>query len=122
MARILVIDDSAFMRKLSRDQLEEAGFEAEEYLPGSVLQLVEKLRESRPDLVLSDFNMPYVDGLEVARNVRRVDPAIPLIILTANRYAAREARLQTMGVRMILHKPVSGEALVDAVKQVLAGS
>lgn len=119
MARILIIDDSALMRKISREQLEVAGFEVEEFLPESVLDLIERVRESQPDLVLSDFNMPHVDGLEVARNVRRVDPGIPLIILTANRDATREARLQTMGVRMILHKPVSGEVLVAAVKQFL---
>ena len=85
MLKILVIDDSVLMRRVVRDHLEKEGFAVEEFLPASVLELMERVKTSPPDLVLSDFNMPYVDGLEVARNVRRVNPNIPVIILTANR-------------------------------------
>ena len=120
MFKILVIDDSAFMRKIARDHLEEAGFDVEDFLPSSVLELVDRIQNSPPDLVLSDFNMPNVDGLSVARNVRRVNPSIPVIILTANRDAAREAMLKTVGVRKILYKPINGEDLVNAVSQALA--
>lgn len=122
MFKILVIDDSLLMRKISRDHLENAGFAVEDFLPASVLGLVERIKTSPPDLVLSDFNMPDIDGLDVARNVRRINPNIPVIILTANRDASREARLHTVGVRKILYKPIRGEDLVNAVNQVLAGA
>ncbi len=122
MFKILVIDDSLLMRKISRDYLESAGFAVEDFLPASILELVERIKISPPDLVLSDFNMPSIDGLDVARNVRRINPDIPVIILTANRDASREARLQTVGVRKILYKPIRGEDLVNAVNQVLAGA
>jgi len=120
MFKILVIDDSTLMRKISRDYLENAGYGVEDFLPASILELVEQIRTSPPDLVLSDFNMPNIDGLDVARNVRRINSNIPVIILTANRDASREARLQTVGVRKILYKPIRGEDLVNAVSQVLA--
>ena len=120
--KILVIDDSVLMRRVVRDHLEKEGFAVEEFLPASVLELMERVKTSPPDLVLSDFNMPYVDGLEVARNVRRVNPNIPVIILTANRDVAREAKLQTVGVRKVLYKPINGEMLVDAVRRILADS
>ena len=122
MLKILVIDDSVLMRRVVRDHLEKEGFAVEEFLPASVLELMERVKTSPPDLVLSDFNMPYVDGLEVARNVRRVNPDIPVIILTANRDVAREAKLQTVGVRKVLYKPINGEMLVDAVRRILADS
>jgi DNA-binding response OmpR family regulator len=122
MLKILIIDDSALMRKIVRDHLEEAGFSVDDFLPTSVAELIERIKTAPPDLVLSDFNMPNVDGLNVARTVRRTNSAIPVIILTANRDVARDSMLQTMGVRKILHKPISGKDLISAVEAILAVS
>ena len=122
MIKILVIDDSLLMRKVARDHLESAGFDVEDCLPETLGDLIDRLKEAAPDLVLSDFNMPHLDGTAVARTVRRTDPKIPVLILTANRDVARDAILQTIGVRRILHKPISGPDLVEAVSQVLAAS
>ena len=122
MLKILVIDDSLLMRKVARDHLENAGFDVEDCLPETLGDLIDRLKEAAPDLVLSDFNMPHLDGTAVARTVRRTDPKIPVLILTANRDVARDAILQTLGVRRILHKPISGPDLVDVVSQVLAAS
>ena len=122
MPKIMVIDDSALMRKYTREHLEEAGYTVEEYLPGSVLDLMEKLLDAAPDLVISDFTMPDVDGLNVARAVKRTNRETPVIILTANRDPAREALLQTVGVQFVLHKPVSGADLVAAVQAVFSRS
>lgn len=119
MVKILVIDDSALMRQICRGHLEEAGYEVEDYLPSSVVDLAERIKESRPDLVLSDFNMPNVDGQNVARTIRRTDPKIPVIILTANRDASRDAMLQSMGVRKVLYKPIKGADLVGAVAKIM---
>jgi len=119
MAKILVIDDSSFMRHQVRSFLEEAGFEVEEFLPLSALEVVERVRASVPDLILSDFNMPEVDGQSVARMAKRANPDIPVIILTATRDAAKESVLGTIGVRRVLHKPIGGETLIQAVKEVL---
>ncbi len=122
MLKILVIDDSSLMRKITRDHLENAGFDVEDCLPESVADLIARITDAPPDLVLSDFNMPNLDGTNVARTVRRTNPQIPVIILTANRDVARDAILQTMGVRKILYKPISGQDLVDAVSAILAAS
>jgi DNA-binding response OmpR family regulator len=61
-----------------------------------------------------------VDGQTVARTVRRLNPALPVVILTANRDPAKESVLGTIGVQRILHKPVKGEDLVLEVKEILA--
>jgi len=119
MVKVLVIDDSVLMRKLLREHLEEAGFEVEEFLPETVADLMEQLKRGSPDLVLSDFNMPKVNGQNVARAVRHVNPKTAIIVLTANRDEARDAMLLSMGVRKVLHKPIKAEDLVGAVKQVM---
>lgn len=122
MPKIMVIDDSVLMRKYTRGHLEEAGYTVEEFVPGSVADLMDKLLESMPDLVISDFNMPDVDGLNVARAVKRTSRDIPVIILTANRDPARESLLKTVGVEVILHKPISGPGLLDAVHKVVSNA
>ena len=119
MPRILVIDDSAFMRQYMRGFLEEAGFEVDDFLPESALEVLDRVIAFAPDLVLSDFNMPALDGQIVARTLRRSNPALPVLVVTASRDPAREAVLGTMGVRRILHKPVKGEELVRVVREVL---
>jgi two-component system chemotaxis response regulator CheY len=120
MAKILVIDDSALMRMYVRQHLEEVGFEVEEFLPLSALEVMDRVRSSPPDLVLSDFNMPHVDGQSVARMVKRTSAAIPVIILTALHDPAKEAALTQTGVARILYKPINGPELVKAVQEVLA--
>ncbi|HJW33991.1 MAG TPA: response regulator [Holophagaceae bacterium] len=122
MFNILVIDDSLLMRNIAREALEEEGFTVTDLLPETVEALKERIQSAPPDLVLSDFNMPLVDGLDVARTVRQVNAKIPVIILSANRDEARDAHLKAMGVRAILYKPIKGEAIVAAVAKVLVGS
>lgn len=119
MLKILVIDDSMLMRKIAREALEEAGFAVEEFLPGSELELMERIKTNPPNLVLSDFNMPIVDGHHVARAVRRTNAQVPVVIMTANRDTGRDTLLQTLGVRKILHKPIQGQDLADALREVI---
>lgn len=120
MARILLIDDSAFMRRYLRQVLEAAGHEVDELLPVSPLEITERIRERRPDLVLTDFHMPHVDGLQVSRMVRRADPGVAVAVLTSVRDPALEASLATVGVRRVLHKPMTAEAIAQAVAGILA--
>jgi CheY-like chemotaxis protein len=119
MTKVLVIDDSAFMRQHLRGFLEDAGLVVEDFLPHSCQELILKVQSTKPDLVLSDFNMPDIDGLQVARTVRRVDADIPVVILTANHDTARDSLLGTLGVRQVLHKPIDGEKLVAVLRELL---
>lgn len=120
MAKILVIDDSNLMRRMLRQHLEEAGFEVEDWMPLSALEVVDRIRASAPDLVLSDYQMPGVNGQTVAKMAQKADPAIPVVILTALRDPDMEAVLQRFGVRRILNKPIQGPALAEALREVLA--
>ncbi len=119
MARILVIDDSKLMRSMWRAHLEEAGFEVDDFLPNSADEVIERVNRFLPDLILSDFNMPKINGYNVARAARHSNPKIIIIILTATRDNAMDAMLKSIGVRKIIYKPIRGEDLVATVTSVL---
>ncbi|GLH72878.1 response regulator [Geothrix limicola] len=118
MVKILVIDDSTLMRNILRDNLEGAGFEVEDLPPKSSAALINHLNTSTPDLVISDFNMPILNGEGVIKAVRFSNPKIPILILTANRDAKRDTKLKAMGVRNILYKPIHAEDLLGAVNRI----
>lgn len=121
MTKILVIDDSALMRRILRQHLEQGGFEVEDWLPLSAMEIPDRIVSSAPDLVLSDYQMPGVNGLTVAKMLQKTNPAIPVIILTAVREPELNANLKKFGVKRVLGKPIDAEDLIKAVKEVLAG-
>ncbi len=119
MPRVLVLDDSAFQRSFVRGHLERAGFEVEDFEPLSSLEVFARVKEWTPDLVLTDFNMPMLDGLDVVRMVRRVASNLPVLVLTSIRDEKRDAKLRTAGLVEILHKPQPGETVVERVQSLL---
>jgi two-component system, chemotaxis family, chemotaxis protein CheY len=119
MAKILIIDDSAFLRRYVRGTLEEAGYEVEDFLPFSVLEVLEKCREGAPDLVMTDYNMPHVDGQAVVRMVRRHSKTLPIVVLTATRDPARETQLKGFQPLWVFHKPITGEDLLARLKEII---
>jgi CheY-like chemotaxis protein len=119
VTKVLVIDDSALMRTLVRDYLETAGFEVDDWLPLSPMEIPERLESSKPDLILTDFRMPGVNGLSVAQTAQRANAAIPVVVLTAIREPETEARMLKFGVKRILYKPISRDNLVQALREVL---
>ncbi|BDU73281.1 response regulator [Mesoterricola silvestris] len=121
MTKVLVIDDSAFFRKVLRGFLEEDGFQVDDFEPLSALEVLERARAFLPDLVVTDYTMPYVDGLAVLRMIRRHGPSLPVVVLTAYRDPQREARLREHAPVWVLHKPMKGEDIVKAVKGIVAG-
>lgn len=115
VAKILVIEDSKVMRLYLRGRLEEAGYEVEEWLPLSAMEIPEYIIASAPDLVLSDYQMPGCNGASVARMVQKANPRIPLLILTSFKTKEMDANLQKFGVRQVLSKPIGTESLIRAI-------
>jgi DNA-binding NtrC family response regulator len=116
--RILIVDDEPDMVENCQRLLGRAGFRClAETDPRKAMALLES---ERPDLVLTDLKMPGVDGMEVLRHARQMDPELPVIILTA--FATLESAVTAVkeGAFDYLSKPFSADQLTLAVNRALA--
>jgi CheY-like chemotaxis protein len=119
MPKILVIDDNAMMRLYLRRCLEKAGYEVEDWVPTSAMEIPERITASAPDALVTDYQMPGCNGLTVARMAQKANPRLPILVLTAFRSEEIEAGLLKLGVRQLLDKPIRAEDLVRAVEEAL---
>ncbi|MFO1184838.1 MAG: response regulator [Bauldia sp.] len=117
----LIIEDSAFMRGILRTILRGFGarslYEAEDGVSGLV-----ELEKTTPDIVLVDWQMPGMDGLEMVRRIRRPDHPqayVPIILITAHTERHRVLSARAAGVHEVLCKPVSAAALHKRVASIL---
>lgn len=119
---VLVVDDNQFMRKLVRGLLLNIGVNAV-LEAGDGLEALEEIRNSRPDLVILDWEMPLLNGPEMTRIVRSPGafptPDIPIIMLTAYGERRRILEAAQIGINEFLCKPVSAKALYDRIVSIL---
>ncbi|MBV1777231.1 response regulator [Burkholderiaceae bacterium DAT-1] len=120
---ILIVDDSATMVLSVKSTLEMNGFNVESANDG--VQALAKLTGGlKPDLIITDINMPNMDGLELIKQVKAL-PAFrftPILTLTTESQAAKRDEGKKLGATGWLVKPVSGGDLVQVLKKVLPGA
>lgn len=119
---ILVVEDEAALLTLLRYNLEKQGFHVEEASDGQEALL--RLAETRPDVVLLDWMLPTLSGIEVCRQIRR-RPAtrdLPVIMLTARTEAQDAVRALDTGADDHIGKPFAMEALVARIRALLRRS
>jgi PAS domain S-box-containing protein len=115
---VLVVDDEAVVRKIIGDYLKIDGHIVEAANSGR--DALEKFRNSRFDLVLLDRAMPDMSGDQVAAAIKFTNPAMPVIMLTGFGSMMDAADEKPMGVDFIVGKPVTINALRDALSQAVA--
>jgi CheY-like chemotaxis protein len=123
MARkILVVDDEAHILQVLSLKLRNAGYEALTAVDGE--EGVEIARRELPDLVITDFQMPYMTGLELCRALAEHAPTaqIPVLMLTARGYALDDEDLEIGNIRDVLSKPFSPRAILEQVEQLLSAA
>lgn len=117
--KILIVDDCSTTRRLLGMYLRSQGYEvayAENGLDG-----IEKIGTDGPNLVITDLNMPYMDGIEFVRSVRS-DPArtgLPILMVTTAADPAERERAVTAGVDGYLVKPVTADMVSRHIRQIL---
>ena len=118
-AKILIVEDSPSMRSLVREALERDGYEVTESVDGRhALDLLEGMT---PDVIITDINMPNVDGLELLRAVRRL-PSLrftPVLILTSESGLDLRETGRAAGATGWLVKPFDPDQLRRVIGQVL---
>jgi DNA-binding NarL/FixJ family response regulator len=118
--RILIVDDSAPIRRLVRSFIEtrpglEVCGEAVDGIDG-----VEKGRELRPDLIVLDLLMPRMNGLEAAASLQRILPEAPIILFTFHKDAISLSQARDAGVTSIMSKTDLLSTLADEVQRLTA--
>ena len=117
--RILIVDDEAHILQVLSLKLENAGFEVLTAEDGE--EAMHRAKDEVPDLVITDFQMPYMTGLELCKALR-ADAAtenIPVLMLTARGYALADDDLAIGNIRDVLSKPFSPRAIVEQVRGIL---
>ena len=119
---ILVVDDDTALRELITLRLEANGFRVEAV--GSGEAALAQLSVTRPDAVLTDMQMPGMDGMALFRAIHARDPALPVIVLTAHGSIPDAVAATQQGLFGYLTKPYDAKTLVDLLKRatLLAGS
>lgn len=116
MKRILIAEDTDSNYLLLTIILRK---EYEVYRAINGQEAVDLCRNDRPDMVLMDFKMPVMDGLEATRQIRQFDKELPIVALTANAYDSDREHAYEAGCNDYLSKPVSAVALREMIKKFL---
>jgi DNA-binding response OmpR family regulator len=116
MTRVLIVDDEPTIVRLIRDYLERAGFEV--VTAGNGEDALQVFARGRPDLVILDLTLPRMDGLDVARALRRAGD-VPIIMLTARTEEADRVAGLELGADDYVTKPFSAREIVARVRAVL---
>jgi len=114
-ARIVVADDSATMRMIVTTVLKAQGWEIRAARNGQ--EALTLAREHRPDLVVTDWNMPVMGGLGLVQSLRADDATrdAPILVLTTEDDVSSQEAARRLGVNGWLYKPVDPALLVQAV-------
>ena len=118
MAKVLIVDDAAFMRMMIKDILTKNGYEiAAEAENGKIA--VDKYNEVKPDLVLLDITMPEMDGIQALKAIKAADPGAKVIMCSAMGQQAMVIEAIQAGAKDFIVKPFQADRVLEAVKKVV---
>ena len=118
MARILVVDDAAFVRMKYVKSLVDNGYEVVEATNG--VEALEKYKECKPDGVLLDINMPVMDGIVTLHEIMNMDPAARVAMVTCIGSQSIVLTALKTGARDFVVKPTDKDGLLDTVTKLLS--
>jgi CheY-like chemotaxis protein len=113
--RLLLADDEKDIRDVLALELSEAGFDVTAVNSG--LAAVDALRKSEFDLVITDYKMPGIDGLETAKRLRAIDPELPIIVVTGYAGETTQMEFERSGITDVLLKPFNLETIIELARR-----
>lgn len=123
--RVLIVDDSPALRGFVRRVLEISGLETSAVFEAADgMEALETLSREWVDVILTDINMPRMDGEEFVTQLTKSArlAAVPVIVITTDGTEVRQEHLRALGVRGYLAKPFTPEDLKDEVERVMEAS
>jgi len=113
---VLIVDDEPHIRAVLARAFERAGFEVDVAYDGR--EALDAVRTNPPDAVVTDFQMPLLDGLGLAGQMRGIPKAadIPVVLLTARGHLVDESALADTNVRKVMPKPFGAREIIELVR------
>ncbi|AYD40724.1 response regulator [Clostridium fermenticellae] len=118
MAKILIVDDAAFMRMMIKDILEKNGFEVIGEANNGA-KAVELYKKEKPDIVTMDITMPDMDGIEAVKAIKAFDPEAKIVMCSAMGQQTMVMDAIKAGARDFIVKPFQPDRVLEAIKKVL---
>ena len=117
--RLLIADDNTTGRRLLRALLEtregwEVCGEAE-----NGIEAIVRTAELKPDLIILDLAMPLMDGLHAAQEISAASPNLPIVLYPMHHFAGLDLEAKKVGIRKVISKTASGDALMLAIEEAL---
>jgi two-component system chemotaxis response regulator CheY len=118
MARVLVVDDAAFMRKLLTDALASGGHEVVGEA-GNGAEAVTRFRDLKPELTTLDITMPEKDGIAALAEIMAIDPTAKVVMCSALGQEGKVLEAVKLGARDFVVKPFQADRVLAAVGKAL---
>ncbi|MGH4125784.1 MAG: response regulator [Clostridium sp.] len=118
MAKVLIVDDAAFMRMMIKDILEKNGFEVIGEANNG-LKAVELYKVEKPDVVTMDITMPDMDGIEAVKAIKLIDPTAKIIMCSAMGQQSMVMDAIRAGAKDFIVKPFQADRVLEAIKKVI---
>jgi CheY-like chemotaxis protein len=116
-ARILVIDDEEHLRNLLADILKTGGYQVKTAPHGK--EGLTSFQEEQYDVVITDLGMPEMSGLEVAEEIKRIDPSTPVVLLTGLNVQLGDEIIKDKKVDLVISKPFQLAEVLETVQNAL---
>lgn len=120
MKSILLIDDDPVVRSLVSGILRKNGYNV--FVAKDGREGIDLAREKQPDLVVTDYQMPGISGMEVLNSIKQMNPSLPIIMLTAHGDASLTIKSIQEGAFDFIEKPINSKELLATIKNGLSGS
>jgi len=120
--KVLVVDDSRAMRSVIKKTILASGIDVDEfYEAANGFEALATLRNHRPDIMLTDFNMPHMDGMELLQKIKKDDQlkTIPIIVTSVEGSRKRVEAFMAQGAAAYIKKPFTPEEARDKLNYVL---
>lgn len=118
MAKVLIVDDAAFMRMMIKDILEKNGFEVVGEANNGI-KAVELYKKEKPDVVTMDITMPDMDGIEAVKEIKSIDPDAKVIMCSAMGQQTMVMDAIKAGAKDFIVKPFQPDRVLEAIKKVV---
>ena len=116
---IVIIEDDAVLRRGLRRAFVKENYRVASFADGSTV--FENFRDEKPDLILCDYRLPDTDGVEILKQLRRLDNRLPFFLMTGYYNDELAQTAKEIGANEVFEKPIDLEGLIDSCRAAVDG-